>query len=168
MAEPRRRRIDRVLAAGFTKHLARRSTRQLVDMLEAAEAAHNDVYLGWCLYRGAIDILGDELLRRGSKSEDGLISRLPETLAGKPETTDPPAPAGSDFSIPDSASSPKQRWEDRLLEQLLSQVHRLTTDQIQWEIKHLDEYERELSDRVKRVAEVIDAVVGELNRRRYT
>lgn len=168
MTEPRRRRIDRVLAAGFTKHLARRTTEQLQHMREEAEAAHNEVYYEWCYFRGVIDILGEERLRRSSESDEGLISRLPETLAGKPEIADPPAPAASVFSVPDSAGSPRRRWEDRLPEEILSQVARLSSDEIQWEIKHLDEYEQELSDRAKRVADVCDLIVAEQNRRRYT
>ncbi len=136
-------------------------------MRRDADAADEEVYFSLCVYQGVIDILGEELRRRRNNSDGKLVDRLPEILASEPETTDRPPQRRLDFSIPESVESPSRRLEDKLRGHILSQLGRLTTDELESEIKLLRDHAAELSQQRKLILKVERLIEAEWNRRRY-
>ena len=169
MAEVKRRLIDRIRDPAYLKDLANRPVSNLHEMRNECSEAENEVSFERRLCHARIDILTAELDRRTGKQEGDLLSRLPEIL-GKDVSTDPEGPLPSrapDFSIPRNTDVPRRRVEEIVGEQTLARLPQVPTDEIKGIIESLAEHERTLSERRRRIHDILDEIEAEIVRR-YT
>ncbi len=168
MSEPRRRLIERVIDPRFVDGLSEKALEKLRQMRDECREAENEVSFERRLCQARIDILSAELDRRMGKGSGDLLSRLPEILAdGRPPRETPLSPRAPDFSIPRNADVPRRRVQEIVGEQTLMQLPQIQTGEIRGIIRSLDEHERNLSERRRRVHEVMDKIQAEIVRR-YT
>jgi hypothetical protein len=169
MSEPRRRLIERITDPAYLEGLAERSTEELRAMREECKEVENELSFERRLCQARTDILAAELERRRAPSggqDDDIVGRLSRILATDRRTGDVPLPARApDFSIPRNADVPRRRVEEIVGEQTLARLPTIQTEEIQGIIVSLQEHERNLSQRRKRVHEVMDAVHAEIVRR---
>lgn len=166
MAE--RRLIDHVLAPEFLEGIAERSLDELRDMRTSCSHCETEVSYERRLCQARVDILKAELDRREGKGDGDLITRLPHVLAGEGEPTSRrlaiPTRA-RDLSIPRSADVVRRRADDVLADHNVSNLPQLSPEGIKEMLHKLRDREQALSDRRRRVHDVIDAVQAELVRR---
>lgn len=170
MTEIKRRLVDRIIEPSYMEGLADRSIDELRAMRDECAEGENEVSFERRLCQARIDILSAELDQRSGNSSGGdLISRLPQILAeerspGGERTLPSRAP---DLSIPRNTDIPRRRVEEIVGEQTLARLAQVPSDEIKKIIETLAEHERNLSDKRRRVHEVVDALQNEIVRR-YT
>lgn len=168
MAEAKRRLVERIIDPEYLEGLRQRSIEELRTMREEAKEAENELSFERRLCHARIDILSAELDRRSGKEQGELLDRLPEILATEGGTGSSPLPSRApDFSIPRSADVPRRRVEEIVGEQTLARLSQLSADEIRSIIASLDEHERAVSARRKKIHDVMDAIQSEIVRR-YT
>ena len=169
MAEVKRRLLDRISDPSYLEALPKRSVSELQEMRNESSEAENEVSFERRLCHARIDILTAELDRRTGKHEGDLLSRLPEIL-GKDVSTEPEGPLPSrapDFSIPRNTDVPRRRVEEIVGEQTLARLPQVPTDEIKGIIESLAEHEKTLSERRRRIHDILDEIQAEIVRR-YT
>ncbi|MGI8789357.1 MAG: hypothetical protein ACR2I4_00520 [Actinomycetota bacterium] len=170
MVEPRRRLIEKIMEPSYLGAFAAVDIRVLREMRAECREAENELSFERRLCQARMDILSAELDRRSQASGDDLMARLPEILgAGRRDKT-PRGPLPSrapDFSIPRNADVPRRRVEEILGEQTLSRLSQLQPEEIRSRVGSLAEHERRVSERRKKVHDVLDRLQAEIVRR-YT
>ncbi len=169
MSEVKRRLVDRIIEPSYVEGLGDRSIDELREMRDECTEGETEVSFERRLCQARIDILSAELDQRSGNSSGGdLISRLPQILAeersGEARALPSRAP---DLSIPRNTDIPRRRVEEIVGEQTLARLAQVPTDEIRKIIETLAEHERNLSEKRRRVHEVVDAVQNEIVRR-YT
>lgn len=168
MSEVKRRLVDRIIEPSYVKGLSDLSMEDLRSMRDECAEGETEVSFERRLCQARIDILSAELDNRSGKSSGDLISRLPQILAegraGSPGVLPNRAP---DLSIPRNTDIPRRRVEEIVGEQTLARLSQISTEEIKKIIESLAEHEKSLSEKRKRVHEVLDSVQGEIVRR-YT
>jgi chromosome segregation ATPase len=170
MPEPKRRLVDRIVEPDYADALTEKSVEDLRVMRDECREGENELSFERRLCHARIDILNAELDRRAGRTQGDLVDRLPEILGEGREraTEDSPLPSRApDFSIPRSVDVPRRRIEEIAGEQNLARVAQLSVEEIKETIRSLAELERTLSDRRRRVHDVMDAIQAEIVRR-YT
>jgi hypothetical protein len=167
---PKRRLVERVIEPGYADALGEKSVEDLRTMRDECREAENELSFERRLCHARIDILNAELDRRTGKAPGDLVDRLPEILGEGRERLDedsPLPPRAPDFSIPRSVDVPRRRVEEIAGEQNLARLAQLSAEEIKETIRSLAELERTLSDRRRRIHDVMDAIQAEIVRR-YT
>lgn len=168
MPEARRRLVERIIDPEYVEGLEQKPIEGLRSMREEAKEAENETSFERRLCHARIDILSAELDRRSGKEQGALLDRLPEILATEGGAGASPLPARApDFSIPRNADVPRRRVEEIVGEQTLARLPKLSPEEIRSIISSLDEHERDVSARRKKIHEVMDRIQAEMVRR-YT
>lgn len=170
MSDVKRRLVDRIIEPSFVDGLSERSIDELREMRDQCAEGETEVSFERRLCQARIDILSAELDQRSGNTSGGdLISRLPQILAeeSRSEGSGTLPSRAPDLSIPRNTDIPRRRVEEIVGEQTLARLAQVPTDEIRKIIESLAEHERNLSDKRRRVHEVVDAVQTEIVRR-YT
>jgi hypothetical protein len=170
MAEPHRRLLEKIMEPSYLGDFEAADIGVLREMRAECREAENELSFERKLCHARMDILSAELDRRAAASDDDLMERLPEILGagkrGKAEGSPLPSRA-PDFSIPRNADVPRRRVEEILGEQTLSRLPQLRAEEIRSIVGSLAEHERKVSERRKKVHDVLDRLQAEIVRR-YT
>jgi len=169
MNDHKRRLVERIMEAGFLEGLEEMPLDELRAIRDECREGENEVSFERRLCQARIDILSAELDRRTGKDQGDLLSRLPEILAaegeGSPQSALPSrAPT---FAIPRNADVPRRRVEEIVGETTLARLGQVEAEELKGIISSLDEHERELSEKRRKVHEVMDQIQAEIVRR-YT
>lgn len=169
MSDVKRRLVDRIIEPSFVDGLSERSIDELREMRDQCAEGETEVSFERRLCQARIDILSAELDQRSGNVSGDLISRLPQILAeeSRSEASGTLPTRAPDLSIPRNTDIPRRRVEEIVGEQTLARLAQVPTDEIRKIIESLAEHERNLSDKRRRVHEVVDAVQTEIVRR-YT
>lgn len=171
MSEVKRRLVDRIIEPSYLDGMADRTIDELRAMRDECTDGENEVSFERRLCQARIDILSAELDQRSGNTGGGdLISRLPQILAEEPSGGGSSAPLpmrAPDLSIPRNTDIPRRRVEEIVGEQTLARLAQIPTEEIRKIIESLADHERNLSDKRRRVHEVVDALQTEIVRR-YT
>jgi hypothetical protein len=160
-----KRRIDRVLAPEFTDGLQDIDQDEVRERRDLSRAERE--YLSYLrrLVQGRRDILQAELERRRRGGDEGTLLELVAAILAD-------APTGSSrgealvFTIPDEEISLARRRVERLVsDSRLSDLPRLTDEELEEAVTRIDEEERNLSDLRSRVLQVHDTLQAEYVRR---
>ena len=163
MAEIKRRLVDRIVEPAYLEGLEAKSIEDLRNMREECREADNEISFERRLCQARIDILSAELDQRSGKQAGDLLSRLPQILAEERVGSAGPLPERApDFSIPRSTDIPRRRVEEIVGEQTLARLSQMTSDEIRHIIDNLADYERNLSERRRRIHEVTDQIQAEI------
>ena len=163
------RRIDRVLAADHLTTVRSVSLPELRELREEAEQEEADLSYLRRLLQGRMDVIGAELERRrraaaGESDGGSLISDLPRILA------DAPRPGARGLGRPSAVEPSRVSETRRRVEQLaasldISDVGARSDDELRAALAELQGAESDVSDRRRRVHQVLDAFSAELTRR---
>ena len=169
MSDVKRRLVDRIIEPSYLEGYESRSIEELRSMRDECAEGENEVSFERRLCQARIDILSAELDQRSGKGGDGdLISRLPQILAEERSAGDAKLPSRApNLSIPRNTDIPRRRVEEIVGEQTLARVAQVPTDEIRKIIESLGQHERNLSEKRRKVHEVVDALQTEIVRR-YT
>ena len=168
MAAPKRRLVERIAEADFLDSLQEIPIDELRELRDECREAENEISFERRLSQARIDILSAELDRRSGSEKTGLLERLPEILAAELGGSSGPLPSRApDFSVPRNVDVPRRRVEEIMGEQTLARLPQLEPAEIKAIISSLNSHESALSERRKRIHEVMDQVQSEIVRR-YT
>lgn len=159
-----KRRVDRVLAAGFAEGLSELDMDELRGRRDLARAEREYLSLVRRLLQGRRDILHAELERRRSGGPAGeLVERLSAILA------DTPGPSrGEAFSmaIPEEELTlARRRVELLLADASLSDLESLSDDDLQSAVTRIEGEERGISETRAKVLGVHDSLQDEMKER---
>jgi hypothetical protein len=142
-----------------------------MDQLRAARAQCHEGEMELSFERrlcqARIDILSAEIERRHGGTDESLVDRLPQILASDGPRHEGPRTRAPDASIPRNADVQRRRVEEIVGEQALARVSDVPEEELKSIIKSLAHHESNVSQRRKRVQEVMDRVQDEIVRR-YT
>lgn len=161
MTAPERRLADRIVDPSYVKDIHNRSLDELKHMRDECREAETELSFERRLCHARIDILRAELAgRRGGSGEDDLVARLPEILAtDTPDPGDAPLPSRApDLSIPRNADVPRRRVDEVVAEGMLARLAKLSSGEITSTIEALARHEKDVSERRKKIQDVMDAV----------
>lgn len=168
MTDRKRRLVEKVIDAAYLEGLGDRSIEELRSMRDDCREGENELSFERRLCQARIDILSAELERRAGSGGDDLLARLPEILATEASQEAGPLPERApNFSIPRNADIPRRRVEEIVGEQTLARLSQLSPDEVKGIIRTLGEHERDVSERRRRVHDVMDSIQTEIVRR-YT
>jgi hypothetical protein len=159
------RRIDQVLAAGFTDDLGGLDTDEVRRRRDLARAELEYLSFLRRLLQGRRDLLRDEVDRRRTGGEappvmERVVSVLSEGTRGPSRGEAPVIP------MPDEEIAIARRRVERLVSDArLSNLEALSDDDLDEGIGRIDGEEREVSDARSRVIDVHDALQEEMKRR---
>jgi hypothetical protein len=169
MNELKRRLVERLTDPSYLGTLGEKSTDELKAMRDECREGENELSFERRLCQARTDILSAELERRSGgagEADDDLVGRLSKILARERGSREVPLPSRApDFSIPRNADVPRRRIEEIVGEQTLARLATVQTEEIQGIIASLEEHERNLSHRRKRVHDVMDTIQAEIVRR---
>lgn len=163
------RRIDRVLAEGYTGSINDVALAELREIREEAEQEEADLSYLRRLLQGRIDILGAEIERRrrraaGDPDAGSLLTDLPQILADNPR----PGARGMgrhSATEPSRVSDHRRRVEQLAGDVSLSDVTVRTEAELGAALDQLRAAESEVSDVRRKVHDVLDACAAEITRR---
>ncbi len=163
-----KRRIDKVLAEDFSRDLGSLEMDELRARRDLSRAERDYLSFLRRLLQGRRDILRDELRRRESGGDAGsLVERITAVLAEG--SRGPSRGEAVMVSLPDEEITLARRRTERLLSDArLSDLERLSDDDLRETIERIDEEERTVSEVRGRVLDVHDRLQGELKRRLRT
>jgi len=163
-----KRRIDELMASGFTDDLGSLETDEIRRRRDMARAELEYVSFLRRLVQGRRDILRDELDRRrtdGATQDvmERVVSVLSEGTRGASGGRAPTVPLPEDEIV-----MARRRVEKLVGDSDLSDLKTLSDERLEAAIGKLDEEERGVSDARSRVIEVHDALQEEMKRRLKT
>ena len=168
MSEVKRRLVDRIIESSYVEGLSELSMEDLRSMRDQCAEGETEVSFERRLCQARIDILSAELDQRSGNMSGDLISRLPQILAEGGGGSGGVLPSRApDLSIPRNTDIPRRRVEEIVGEQTLARLSQVPSDEIKKIIESLADHEKTLSEKRKRVHEVLDSVQAEIVRR-YT
>lgn len=169
MSEVKRRRVDQILDPSYLEGLSDRSIDEVLTMRDECAELENGISYERRLCQGRIDILCAERDQRGDDEVSGdLISRLPQILGDQPGSgggSTPLPTRAPDLSIPRNIDLPARRVEEIAGDQVLARLAHVPIEELAKIIETLVEHERALSDKRRRVHEVVDALHDEIVKR---
>jgi len=160
-----KRRIDKVLAGDFSSDLGSLEMDELRARRDLSRAERDYLSFLRRLLQGRRDILRDELRRRETGAEVGsLVERITAVLSeGSRGSSRGEAVM---VSLPDEEVTLARRRIERLLSDArLSDLERLSDDDLRETIERIEGEERSVSEVRGRVLGVHDRLQGELKRR---
>jgi len=163
-----KRRIDELMASGFTDDLGSLETDEIRRRRDLAQAELEYVSFLRRLVQGRRDILRDELDRRrtdGAPQDvvERVVSVLSEGTRGASGGRAPTVPLPED-----EIAMARRRVEKLVGDTELSDLGTLSDERLEAAIGKLEEEERGVSDARARVIEVHDALQEEMKRRLKT
>ena len=163
-----KRRIDELMAPGFTDDLGSLETDEIRRRRDLAQAELEYVSFLRRLVQGRRDILRDELDRRrtdGAPQDvvERVVSVLSEGTRGASGGRAPTVPLPED-----EIAMARRRVEKLVGDTELSDLKTLSDERLEAAIGKLDDEERGVSDARSRVIEVHDALQEEMKRRLKT
>lgn len=163
-----KRRIDELMASGFTDDLGSLETDEIRRRRDLAQAELEYVSFLRRLVQGRRDILRDELDRRrtdGAPQDvvERVVSVLSEGTRGASGGRAPTVPLPED-----EIAMARRRVEKLVGDTELSDLKTLSDERLEAAIGKLEEEERGVSDARSRVIEVHDALQEEMKRRLKT
>jgi hypothetical protein len=162
-----RRLVEQLEDPSFLEGIEERSMEELRAARAQCHEGELELSFERRLCQARIDILSAEIERRRGGTDESLLEHLPQILAsGGPRQDGPPSRA-PDASIPRNADVQRRRVEEIVGEQALARVSEVPEEELKTIIKSLAEHESVVSQRRKRVQEVMDKVQDEIVRR-YT
>ena len=168
MSEVKRRLVDRIIESSYSQGLSELSMEDLRSMRDQCAEGETEVSFERRLCQARIDILSAELDQRSGNTSGDLISRLPQILAEGGGGSGGVLPSRApDLSIPRNTDIPRRRVEEIVGEQTLARLSQVPSEEIKKIIESLADHEKTLSEKRKRVHEVLDSVQAEIVRR-YT
>lgn len=168
MSEVKRRLVDRIIESSYSEGLSELSMEDLRSMRDQCAEGETEVSFERRLCQARIDILSAELDQRSGRTSGDLISRLPQILAEGGGGSGGVLPSRApDLSIPRNTDIPRRRVEEIVGEQTLARLSQVPSEEIKKIIESLADHEKTLSEKRKRVHEVLDSVQAEIVRR-YT
>jgi hypothetical protein len=165
MAEQRsgRRRLDRVLAAGFLEGLGTRQLDEVRGLRADAEQEEADLSYIRRLLQGRIDIVRAEAARRESGGSESLISSLPQILS---EDRSPARGSGRHVTVEPSRVDEHRRTVEALVADVgISDVGERSDAELAAALEVLVAEERTISEQRHTVQQVMDACTAEITRR---
>jgi DNA-binding transcriptional MocR family regulator len=159
-----KRRIDQVLAEGFTDGLEDLEVEEVRRRRDLARAEREYQSLVRRLLQGRVEILEAERERRRSGGSGPVVERLAEVLSeggrgssrGEAPVTDVPT---------DELAMARRRVERLVSDSGLSNLEALSEEDLEEAIARLSEEERSVSHTRSRVIAVHDALQAEIKRR---
>jgi hypothetical protein len=160
-----KRRIDRVLAPEFTEGLQDIDQDEVKQRRDVCRAEREYLSFLRRLLQGRRDILQAELdRRRRGGDQESLLAQIAAILADAP--TGPSRGEALVLTIPDDEIALARRRVERLVSDArLSDLPRLSDEELQEAVARIDEEERALSDARSRVIDVHDVLQAELVQR---
>lgn len=164
-----RRRLDRILDAGYLDGLQERSTDEIRRMRDESEEEESGISFARRVLQGKLDILRAEALRRRDDGEDDgavrpLLDVMPSILADEVRTA-PLRTRVTRFLVPPSVQYHRREVERLAGEQTLASLTQRSTADLTEIARTLAEKERELSALRRELLDRIDALQDELARR---
>jgi RsiG-like len=167
MMSAQRRLVERLLDPSFLSGLREKP----IEDLRAARAECNEGEIELSFERrlcqARIDILSAEIEQRRGGEVGNLLDRLPQILATEGSREDGLPARAPDFSVPRNADVQRRRVEEIVGEQALARLSDVPEEELKVIIQSLADHENHLSQRRKRVQEVMDEIQEEIVRR-YT
>jgi hypothetical protein len=163
-----KRRIDELMASGFTDDLGSLETDEIRRRRDMARAELEYVSFLRRLVQGRRDILRDELDRRRT---DGATQNVLERVVSVLSEGTRGASGGRAPTVPlpeDEIAMARRRVEKLVGDTELSDLGTLSDERLEAAIGKLEEEERGVSDARARVIEVHDALQEEMKRRLKT
>jgi len=163
-----KRRIDELMASGFTDDLGSLETDEIRRRRDMARAELEYVSFLRRLVQGRRDILRDELDRRRT---DGATQSVMERVVSVLSEGTRGASGGRAPTVPlpeDEIAMARRRVEKLVGDTELSDLGTLSDERLEAAIGKLEEEERGVSDARSRVIEVHDALQEEMKRRLKT
>ena len=161
---PGNRRIDRVLSEDYLSGL---QTLDLDDVRSLrADAEQEEVDLSYLrrLLQGRVDILRAEQARRGGDGSGSLVDDLPRILAD--EARGGARGLGRHATAEPSRADAHRRYVESLVADVgLSDVGQLSDAALEEALEVFQREERDVSDKRRRVQQVMDACTAEITRR---
>ena len=159
-----KRRLDKVLAVGFTEGLTDLEMDELRARRDLARAEREYLSLVRRLLQGRRDILHAELERRRSGEPAGeLVDRLSTILADSPGPSRGEAPV---VSLPEEELTLARRRVEKLLaDASLSDIENISEDKLEAAIARVEDEERRVSETRGKVLSVHDTLQDELKER---
>jgi hypothetical protein len=162
-----RRLVERLVDPSFLAGLRDRSLTELRGARDECREGETELSFERRLCQARIDILSAEIEQRRGGSTGTLVDRLPQILGtGRPRPEGSPGRA-PDVSIPRNADVQRRRVEEIVGEQALARLSEVPEEELKTIIASLAEHETAVSQRRKRVQEVMDQIQEEIVRR-YT
>jgi hypothetical protein len=159
------RRIDRILADDYLDGLAALSIADLRAHRDEAEQEETDVSYLRRLVQGRIDILRAELARREGDGSGSLLADLPQIL-GDPGPRGAPRGLGRHSSVEPSRADEHRRYVESLVADVdLSDVSARSDEELRTALARFTEEEASLSEKRRRIFQVLDVCSAELTRR---
>lgn len=160
-----KRRIDRVLSDDFTVGLGSLEMDELRARRDLSRAEREYLSFLRRLLQGRRDILRDELERRETGGEPGpLVERITAVLGEGPRGRS----RGEAVTVPlpdEEITLARRRIERLLSDARLSDLERLSDQDLRETIQRIEEEERRVSEARGRVMSVHDRLQDELKRR---
>ncbi|MGH2652137.1 MAG: aerial mycelium formation protein [Actinomycetota bacterium] len=163
LKEGGKRRLDRVLAPGFTGGLGELDEAEVRERRDLSRAEREYLSLLRRLIHGRLDILRAERERRASGGE-AVVDRLASILAEGPRGPgrgEPPT-----VPVPEEEMALARRRVERLVSDTrLSDLENLSDDDLAEAVGRLEEEERDVSNVRKQVITALDRLQEEIKRR---
>lgn len=158
------RRIDRVLAEDYLERVSSASMAELREMRAEAEQEETDLSYIRRLVQGRMDIIRAELKRREGGGTGSLIDDLPAILADSGRA--PAHGLGKHATVEPSRADEHRRYVEQLVADVdLSDVGARETEELQTALEALRREEEQISEKRRRVFDVVDACSAEVTRR---
>jgi hypothetical protein len=167
MSEPMpggRRRVDRVLGAGFLDGLSELPLQELRERRHEAEQEDADLSYIRRLLQGRLDIIRAEVERREAATGQRVVDRLGDVLADD----GPRANHGSGRFLtvePTRVAESRRRVEQLIADPHLSDIDTMSDAEIATAYEEIAGHEREVSDLRRRVQQAMDTLTAEVARR---
>lgn len=160
-----KRRIDQILAPGFTENLGSLEMDELRRRRDLCRAEREYLSLLRRLLQGRRDLLKDEReRRRGGGRPGSVVERVSAVLADSPRG--PSRGEAPIVSVPEDEIALARRRVERLLSDArLSGLEALDEQELDEAVERMSEEERTTSDTRARVLAALDALQAELKER---
>jgi hypothetical protein len=169
MSEAHQRRGDFILQPSYLDGLADRSIDEVRSMHEQAQEVETEVSYVRRLAQARIDIVEAELERRAQGGTVGdLLAMLPGILTDETPRSDPASSRLPRHLSPSPAIEWRRGLEQLIADATLLNLPTLPDQELRTRLDQLHELEREVSDRRRRLHEVIDVIEAELTTRLKT
>jgi hypothetical protein len=162
-----RRLVERLVDPSFREGLRERSLTELRAARAECHEGETELSFERRLCQARIDILSAEIEQRRGGATGTLVERLPQILATDRTGQDGLPARAPDVSIPRNADIQRRRVEEIVGEQALARLSDVPEEELKSIISSLAKHEAAVSERRKRVHEVMDEIQEEIVRR-YT
>lgn len=165
MSQEPRRRDDRIFEASYLEELEVLPTPELRGRKAECEEYEAELSYARRLLQGKLDILRHKLSERAKGGDSGIeemLKTLPKILA---EGTTPTIGRLPRILLPRNAENQRREIERLASDSTLARIEELSAEELGAIVERLAVAEKEISQRRRRVQEVMDALSADLVRR---